>query len=396
MIQLSQKQVRQTILSSQGFFNNDKHSAKKQTEELIRTLGYVQLDTIAVVERAHHHTLWSRIPEYKSSMLDDLQIKDKKVFEYWSHAAAILPMSDFRYSLPRKKMYADGKLHWFRDQDKKMKKYVLDCIKNEGAKMSKDFEHISKNQGWYEWKPAKIALEQLFMEGKLMVSKRHHFHKVYDLTERVIPESVDISFPQADEHAMHLVMKFLNAHGIVNSKEIYYLQNHLKLPVEKAFQQCIEEGIISEVNWKEKEKEKKKGEEHYFALENAINKFSKASDIVQLRILSPFDNLIIQRQRVKKLFDFDYQIECYVPESKRKFGYFCLPILYKNNLVGRLDCKADRKLGTLLVHRIFIENKEEIDAAFTPIFWNELNLFATFNSCDKIEFSKLARKDLKV
>lgn len=164
---LSLEQARALILKSQGLINADFGKGKASVKSAIEHIGYVQIDTLSVAARAHHHTLWSRLPDYKESYLSELLEKDKTIFEYWSHAASYLPMSDYRFSLVSKKAFSEGKSHWF-NQDKKMNKFVLDRIKAEGPLQSKDFEFKRSGPGnWYEWKPAKKALEQLFMEGKL-------------------------------------------------------------------------------------------------------------------------------------------------------------------------------------------------------------------------------------
>lgn len=244
---LSREQAQLLALKSQGLSQPDFGKSKKGVLAAIDLLGYVQIDTLSVVARAHHHTLWSRLPDYNENFLSDLLEKDKTIFEYWSHAASYLPMSDYRFSLPRKKSYEDGKSHWF-GQDKKMNKYVLDRIKAEGPLQSKDFEFKREGPGnWYEWKPAKRALEQLFMEGKLMVAMRQGFHKVYDLTACVLPSTIDTSFPTEKEYSEHLILKAVQAHGFVNENEISYLRNGLKTPVNKALKRMLMEGELVEV-----------------------------------------------------------------------------------------------------------------------------------------------------
>ncbi|HPR08023.1 MAG TPA: crosslink repair DNA glycosylase YcaQ family protein, partial [Denitromonas sp.] len=156
----------------------------------IEHLGYVQIDTISAVQRAHHHTLWNRNPRYGAAHLDQL-VADKQVFEYWSHAAAYLPMRDYRFSLPRKHAIASGaQRHWYAP-DAPLMQAVLKRITDEGPLMAKDFEHSGRKLGEWQTKPAKRALEYLFMMGELMLPRRVSFQKVYDLTERVLPAGID-------------------------------------------------------------------------------------------------------------------------------------------------------------------------------------------------------------
>lgn len=222
-MKISKQDAKKIAMSSQLLTNNNSNVL-----DIIEHLGYIQIDTISVISRAHHHVLWTRFNNYSEDIIDTLLEKDKSIFEYWSHAASYLPMKDFRYSLFQKKVYSLGKNHWFK-QNSDIKKYVLDRIKSEGALQSKDFEHTkSKYEGWYDWKPAKKALEQLFMEGELMVSKRKGFQKVYDLTERVIPNNIDISEPTLQEYCRYLIEASIRAHGLVHESEISYLRGSIK------------------------------------------------------------------------------------------------------------------------------------------------------------------------
>ena len=385
---ISKKQARILALTSQGLLQPDFGKGKKATLAAIKLLGYVQIDTLSIVARAHHHALWSRLPDYNESFLNDLLEKDKAVFEYWSHAASYLPMSDYRFSLPRKKLYADGKSHWF-GQDKKMNKYVLDRIKSEGSLQSKDFEHKRVDPGnWYEWKPAKRALEQLFMEGKLMVVRRQGFQKVYDLTERVLPVNIDISMPTEKEIAEHLIRKAIQAHGIVTENEITYLRSGLKIPVNKALKRLLVEGELLEIKIKGAEKSS------FIKSEHQLKSLAQYTVKDSIHFLSPFDNALIQRKRVQQIFDFDYAIECYLPEAKRKFGYFTLPVLYGDMFAARFDPKADRATKIFYIKTIYFEKGFIPNETFNIQFAEKLKTFATFNGCTKVVIEK-ADKDWK-
>lgn len=371
---ISREQAQQLALSHQGLLNRGSAKGKGATLQTIEALGYVQIDTLAVVVRAHHHTLWSRLPDYKESELNHL-LEKKMIFEYWSHAASYLPMSDYRFSLPQKKAYESGKSHWFA-QDKRMKKFVLDRIKAEGALQSKDFEFKREGPGnWYEWKPAKRALEQLFMEGKLMVEKRQGFQKVYNLAERILPSNIAISAPTEKEMAEHLIRKAIQAHGIVTESEITYLRNPFKAAVAKAIKQLVKEGELNEIRVEGLEKP-------YYIAANSVQ--TSKPDKSGLHFLSPFDNFIIQRKRVQNMFNFDYMIECYLPESKRKYGYFTLPVLHDNEFVARFDPKADRASTTFYVKSIHFENTFKPSDLFNHSFALKLKEFAAFNGCDKV------------
>lgn len=390
---LSLEQVRALALHSQGLVNPDLGSGKPGALKAIEHIGYVQIDTLSVAARAHHHTLWSRLPDYQESYLNELLETDKSVFEYWSHAASYLPMCDYRFSLPRKKAFSNGKSHWF-EQDKKVMKYVFDRIKAEGPLQSKDFEFKRSGPGnWYEWKPAKKALEQLFMEGKLMVAKRQGFQKVYDLTERVLPLNVNVMMPTEKEHAEYLIKKAIRANGIVEEKEVSYLRQGSKEQINKVLKSFIKNGELIEVKLEGDAKTLfVTTEEKLRGLDSGETaSFLSMTGKEQIQILSPFDNTIIQRKRIQRFFDFDYVIECYLPEPKRKFGYFCLPVLQGDQFVARFDPKADRATGKFHVKQMHFEKGFKTDDNFNFNFALKLKAYANFTGCKSVVIDKADR-----
>ncbi|MGZ3711954.1 MAG: winged helix-turn-helix domain-containing protein, partial [Bdellovibrionota bacterium] len=351
----------------------------------ITHLGYIQIDTISVVERAHHHVIWSRVPDYRPEFLQQLVAEKKQVFEYWSHAASFLPMGDFRFSLPRKRRYATGDAHWFTptDEHKKWRRRILSQIKAEGSLSIRAFSdpNLVRKKGaggWFERSPAKQMIEQLFMEGKLMVSGRQGFDKVYDLTERFLPSSVDVSFPSVSEQAQHLIRSHLRAHGIMRVEEIGHLRKkETKDLLAKEAKKLLKEGELVELLVEGIE-------EPYLALANWEKNLRRNKEPV-VKILSPFDSQVIRRARASELFGFDYTIECYVPEAKRKFGYFVLPVLEAGRFIGRIDAKADRAEKVLIVKKVFGEKgmggKREILARLKQ----PLQEFAQFNGCEEVQ-----------
>jgi uncharacterized protein len=172
------------------------------------------------------------------------------------------------------------------------------------------------------------------MQGELMISSQKNFHKVYDLTERVLPKGIDVSMPAQEEYIRFLIKSYLRANGIGQAGEISYLLKNTKALVSTGLQEMHSSGELVQINVHN---------HHYYALPDSIELLNNSLFSSRLKILSPFDNLLIQRKRMQILFDFEYQIECYVPEAKRKYGYFSLPILWAGKLVARMDCKAERK-----------------------------------------------------
>ncbi|MEO8211392.1 MAG: crosslink repair DNA glycosylase YcaQ family protein [bacterium] len=376
---LTPEEARFIFISSQSLTENKSAKDKIQLQKIIEQIGYVQIDTISIVERSHHHVLWSRMNSYQRSMLDELVEYDKTIFEYWGHAAAYLPIKDYRYSLIRKNNYSKKYKTWGK-ANKKTFKYVYDRIKSEGALQSKDFEDTrSKSDGWWDWKPSKDALDFLFHKGELMIAKRKGFQKVYDLTERVLHANTDTTFPTEKEFYQHLIFNSIKANGLVTDREITYLRNYDRKIFSKVVIELLETKNIFKVCIKGFENE------NYFTNQTKLELLNERKKHSDIHILSPFDNLVIQRKRLKAFFGFDYQIECYLPEEKRKFGYFCMPVLYGDKIIGKFDAKASRQSKTFIVKKIFWEEKIKLNENMMKKLGKKLNKFARFTGCDKIE-----------
>ena len=351
--------------------------------EIVRRLGYVQIDTIAVVERAHHHVLWTRLPTYEASQLDRAQGEERQILEYWSHAAAYLPMEDYRFCLPR--MVASRRRHaaWFRAH-KPLTQHVLQRIRAEGPQRAADFEAEPGHRAgpWWDWKPAKLALEYLFHTGDLLVTYRRGFQKYFDLAERVLPSHVNTTRPTPLMYGRHLIRRTLECHGLATEKEITYLKPYARTAVRQAVQAMTEQGALLPVTVEGLS-------EVYFVQPDHLEQHltvpsDAASTATPVHLLSPFDNLVIQRKRLQQLFGFHYQIECYVPAAKRQYGYFCLPILWGERFVGRVDPKAHRSTGRLAVLSLSVDSALDGNADFWAAFSQALQTFATFNGCTSV------------
>ena len=404
---ISLKQARRIALKAQLLDGGVKLTKGKEgVAQTIEKLGYVQIDTIAVIERAHHHTLWSRRADYTPEMLHELQTKDRRVFEYWGHAMSYLPMSDYRYFLPKMRNFENPRSKWAEISLAKcghLMQPVLERIRKEGPLCSRDFKPPpgKKRGNWWDWKPAKIALEMLFWRGDLMVTERRNFQKVYDLTARVLPGHVDTSIPGDDETGQFLVQRALSANGILQEKEILsFLQpnagrdSDLRVAnsdiILNSLHGLIDAGQVTPL------KIAGENDADYYALSKIFEKSTKSvKRQPRVFILSPFDNLIIQRKRIKNLFGFNYSLECYVPASKRKFGYFTLSILWGENFVGRLDSKADRKKKAFIVRKLAFESTLKDLNVFLPAFAKKLTDFARFNRCDRIQLVKVTPSKIK-
>ncbi len=349
----------------------------------------MQIDTISVVERAHHHVLRSRVPNADTETIARL-LKKRDIFEYWAHAAAFLPMADYRYSLPYKASVRAGESHWFKNHsDRKLMGELMARIEHDGPLMSRDLEDPRETRtGWWDWKPAKRALEHLYMQGDLMVTERRGFQKTYDLPERVVPAGIDTSMPTIEEFAEHVIDRQLAAHGAVSLKGITYLRRDkaLRNAVKAAVQAAVAAGTLLELKLPD-------GQVFLTRPESWQSGAPRVDR--QLRILSPFDNLIIQRERLQSLFAFDYQIECYVPAAKRQYGYFCLPLLYRDEFVGRIDCKAHRKQKRLELIAVHLCHKAHESEAVVDGLAAALPAFKAFQGCTEVTLGTVTPPALK-
>jgi uncharacterized protein YcaQ len=362
-------------------------SGKPGTLNAIEQLGYVQIDTISVVERAHHHTLWSRVPDYTPEWLHDLHA-ERRVFEYWSHAAAFMPMQDFRQSLPLMRSFR-RKFHWSDDSPelRRAMRRVLARIRSEGALRARDFESkdVRLLDSWAFGKMERRALHELWMRGDLMVASRQGFQKSYDLAERVLPKNIDRSMPSEEDAADFLIERTLRAHGLARQAELGYLRDGgFAASIRKRLALAVKEGRIVSVQVGDLPKPA-------YALPETLEYAPDRVEAREARILSPFDNLVVQRERLRWLFDFDYQLESYVPVAKRRFGHFVLPVLWGERFAARLEAKALREESQLVLTGLWFEPGYQGDRRLRDALRTALEHFALFNCCDEVDDALLSR-----
>jgi uncharacterized protein YcaQ len=306
-------------------------SGRSGVRDLLRRLGYSQIDTIHLFLRAHHHVLWSRTTDYHPEWLQELQRDTRELLEYWTHAAAIVPMEHFRFCLPRmRRIRAEGRF-WF-EENPKVTETVLKAVTEEGPKKARDFKDSKHRGTWWDWKPAKIALQYLQMSGTLSVSHREGFEKVYELTDRVVPGSVDRSYPTDSEMADHLILTRLRSERLLKRKHFSYQRKDGVGAVSARLAELVDEGVVAQVDVE--------GDGPWFTLSEYLDG-ERLQPPAVVRILTPFDNLVILRDRLEQVFDFPFTLECYVPAAKRSFGYFAHPVLYRDEVVGQIDFKVD-------------------------------------------------------
>ena len=386
---LSLDMAQRMVLQAQGLDGGWKLPRSKEGAlTAITQLGYVQIDSISVIERAHHHVFWSRNEHYEHNMLNEMLSVDRSVFEYWTHAMSYVPMSDYRFCIPRMKRMVQGERHrkWVAE-NKKIMNEVLTRIRTEGPLGSSDFKTDGKRGPWWDWKPAKAALESLFDIGELMVTQRRGFQRIFDLTESVLPDAVNTTEPNKDELGRFLIRRTLGMLGVAPRNELRWGHKRGASFVLQALTDLIDANEVQQI-------EIEGLDQPFYALTDRLNKRPNRRK-PQIHILSPFDNMTIRRSWVQTLFDFDYKLECYLPPDKRTYGYFSLPVLWGTQFIGRLDAKADRKSKTFIIRNFAFEKTVKPDEALLSALADKLHRFRAFNECDHIQIEKTVPSKMK-
>jgi uncharacterized protein len=317
------------------------------TAAAVEHLGYVQIDTINVIERCHHHILWNRIPEYRRADLRQAQSVDKSVFDYWTHALSYVPARDFRFFIPAMKLHKREGHKWFKSVSAADIRKVLRLVRRDGALTIRDIDDdvlVDKEHLWASRKPSKRALQLLFYTGVLTIAERNGMLKTYELMTRHFGWDKPPKPASASEVTGYLLDRALRAQGVVSLDSIC----HLDAPSKPAIRRLIE----ARVRRKELVPVALEGagkQEHWAEPATLQNTGDHASELVH--ILSPFDPLIIQRKRTELFFGYGHRFEAYVPKEKRVFGYFALPVLAGDDIVAAIDLKTDRKRRELLVQK---------------------------------------------
>ena len=314
--------------------------------EAVAHLGYVQIDTINVIERCHHHILFSRIPAYRRDDLRTAQSIDKSVFEYWTHALAYVPTRDIRYFVDDMKHYRRERGGWVASVQPEDTRKVTRLIKK-GPLSIRDIDDDVLREKDHEWasrKPSKRALQLGFYEGRLTVSARTGMLKTYDLLLRHFGWDKLPKAATAAETMAYLLDRALRSQGIVSLDSICHLYASAKPTVRKLIETRMRRGELIPVALDGA------GKQEHWAAPAALEDTREGEDGL-VHILSPFDPLIIQRKRTHLFFGYDHRFEAYVPKEKRMLGYFALPVLVDDKIVAALDLKTDRKQRKLLMQK---------------------------------------------
>lgn len=387
--QLTLAAARLLHLGAQGLLKKPRRRARPDDIlGAIQRMSLLQIDTINVVARSPYLVLFSRLGAYPQAWLDNA-LSSGQLMEYWAHEACFLPRSDFalvrHWMLSPENMGWKYRPAWMQEHREEIAELIAHIARS-GPVRSADFKHPPQGaNGWWEWKPHKRHLEGLFTAGQVMVTGRHNFQRIYDLTSRVMPDwddKRDLLSPEAAEAQM--LRNSARSLGIFRPQWLadYYRLRRPKLPELMAAWQ--EEGLIVAVNvgslgpmWVHRDR--------FADLEAALDGRLTATHSA---VLSPFDPLVWDRARAEQLFDFRYRLECYTPAPKRQFGYFVLPLLRRGRLIGRMDCKMHRRSGVLEIISLYLEEDVRVSIALEHDLIQALNDFARWQGAERITITR--------
>ena len=313
----------------------------------VRHLGYVQIDTIHVIERCHHHILFTRIPDYRREYLHRAQTTDKTVFEYWTHALSYIPIEDVRYFVRAMRRYWRERHVWFTNvKDNEVRK-VLTRIRRDGPLTIRDIDDdvlVEKDHAWASRKPSKRALQLAFFKGLVTVSERAGMLKTYELMGRHFRWPRLPPPPSVNAITEYIVDRALRSQGLVSVDSISYLKSAPKPAVQRVIDRRVRRGELVPVDLEGA------GKLQHWAKPEILEQ-RLGGDNEWVHILSPFDPLVNQRKRLHLFFDYEHRFEAYVPKDKRVFGYFACPVLVGDEIVAAIDLKTDRERRKLLIQK---------------------------------------------
>jgi len=384
----------------------DENPPWKTVPEAVHQIAAVQIDTISVVARSHHLTLRNRIRKYRPEQVWTA-LREGKVFEHFAHACCVVPIEEYPYYRHRMHRFPAYSNTWEKNlftKHKDLMDGVEDRIRKEGPLSSKDFDNPSKKKrgGFWDWKPAKVALDLLWQTGRLAVADRIGFQRVYDLPDRVIPSQYLDRHVDQDEVWRHFLERNLDCLVASTATDLSNyisfgnfaldIKGNRKKTLEEKLQIFIHDDLVTQV-------EIPKAKTPYYVLTRNLPFIHKIQDrrstSDRVWFLNPFDNILWNRTRVQSLFDFEVKLEAYPPPAQRQFGYYVTPILWQHQLIGRLDPKADRTSSTLIIQNLELTLPRKQQPEVIPHIQQELERFQGFHALEKIQINKTTPRELK-
>lgn len=318
------------------------------TLEAVRHLGYVQIDTINVIERSHHHILFTRIPAYARDDLARAQSVDKTIFEYWTHALSYVPAEDYRFFIPAMRRYRQQPPTWFGTVEPAEYRRLIRRIRDDGPLSIRDIDDdvlVEKDHPWASRKPSKRALQVGFFCGDLTISARSGMVKTYELTDRHFGWPPRPRAATDNQYAEYLLARALRAQGLVTLESASRGDAAFKPAIRALVEAGVRRKTLVPVHFENDEKAK------FWVERSLLETAPQSAADGPVHILSPFDPLVILRRRLASFFGYEHRFEAYLPAEKRVLGYFALPVLVGDRIVAALDLKTDRQAGGLLVQK---------------------------------------------
>jgi uncharacterized protein len=392
---ISRRQAGHIAVRAQMLANNSRsRSTPEDLRELVTRLAIIQIDTISVVARSQYIIPWSRLGSYDPDWLDGLVYPERKLFEYWGHAASLIDTSLLRCFLSRmqgyRRRYGPDHFEWTRE-NLELINHVCEKVRQHGPLTTLAFERPNPEESvepweWFGGKPTNRVLDYLWRIGEVGIHRRVSFRREYDLIERVLPEIQEIEQPDVWTERTILADRALQAMGVARPEWLndYFrtkwgTRNDAPPGPEELLEHLVsqERAIRIEIE--------KLGTAYVSADQNeALADVQNGYTPTRTTLLSPFDNLIWDRQRTLELFDFEYRIECYTPAPQRKYGYFTLPILRRGRLAGRVDPKIERKNGVFTIKSLHLEPGVRISQRLIEDLRGTLHAFAKWNGAREI------------
>jgi len=374
---VSPAQLRRYVVAHQGYATRFRRGRPADVVETVRRLSCVQLDSISAVARAHRLTLTSRVGAYPEGTVSKL-LTTGRVFEYWAHEACLVPIED--YPLFKRRMEHLSEQHWWgrkHDHDPQTKQHVLDALREYGALPTRFFEG-GGGGGMWNWKPEKRILEDLFAAGEVVVAGRDGFQRLYALPEQVIPrEYLEAPTPSEEEFLRGYALRAVRGRGALTESGI---AEHCRFAGGiKAMRPVVDsleaEGLVRRVGVSDG------GAPVVVPAAATLDGAAPAAGV----LLCPFDNMLWDRPFVERVFGFRHLIEVYKPAPQREYGYYVLPFLYGDRLVGRADLKSDRAEGVLRVRAFHLEPKVRRSAALDAALERALDRLARVLGLERVE-----------
>ncbi len=369
--------------------------------DVLRSIHCLQLDPISAVTRSHRLVLWSRVGLFDTAALDQLLWQDRALFEYWAHEASIVLTEDYPFHVTMMRQYSEDNSPWagrvqeWLSQNIDLRDFILTELQKNGAMLSRQFElegiHPENwvSTGWTSGRNVSRMLDYLWIRGVISVAGRSGGQKLWDLTERVFPQFIGADLPSREEMTERAIEEAIKSLGAATQKNIdvhFIRKRYHELP--QALDRLEAAGRIVRVNIEDDGKHLAGTWYVHSSDLGWIDEIQNGVWNPRTTLLSPFDNLICDRARTKKLFNFDFTIEIYVPANKRKYGYYVLPILHGDQLIGRVDSKFNKKEGRYEVYNVYAEDSAPMNAATAKAIRANIDNLAVFLGATEIQFGK--------